>query len=269
LLAGQFEEQSKSMSAPAQSLSPDASARGLLDTAPDAGRYGGYMDEAPPASERFEVSGIMRRWMPTNVRVLDIGCGSGTITLETNRDKNNSVLCVEPDPVRAEISASRGLEVICGLADQQLLRERGPFDVIVFSDVLEHLAAPADMIELAASGLAPGGFIMASVPNVAHWTVRLKLLIGRFDYASSGIMDATHLRWFTEKTVRALFASQGFDVLSISASAGTWMGTYKRFPFNLLPERMRDSLVVWLTRVAPNLFGCQHVIKAERSPNPA
>jgi SAM-dependent methyltransferase len=206
----------------------------------------------------------MRAWMPEHSRVLDIGCGSGTVTLEANRDKSNAVLCIEPDHARAAISASRGLEVICALADEELLRERGPFDVIVFSDVLEHLSAPADLIEMAATALAPGGFIMASVPNVAHWTVRLKLLFGRFDYTSSGIMDATHLRWFTRKTITSLFESQGLRVTALAPTAGAWMGTYEKFPFGMLPWRMRDTLVTSLARGLPTLFGCQYVIKAER-----
>ena len=57
---------------------------------------------------------------------------------------------------------------------------RGPFDIIMFADVLEHLPSPDDMLKLAMSGLKPGGIILASVPNVAHWSLRLELLFGRF-----------------------------------------------------------------------------------------
>lgn len=245
-------------------LKPDSSAIGLIDETPDPARYGDGGDMSPVArNERFEVQGIMRKWMPEGVRVLDVGCGSGTITLKANMGKSNTVLCVEPDEDRAAISAARGLDVICGLVDEELLRERGPFDVIIFSDVLEHLAAPADMLRLAAGALAPGGFIMASVPNVAHWTVRLKLLIGRFDYKPAGIMDATHLRWFTRKTFRKLFESQGFRVLAFEPAPTAWVGTYEKLPFGLIPWRARDRIVTWLSHVFPALFGAQHVIKAE------
>jgi methionine biosynthesis protein MetW len=244
--------------------SPDASSRGLLKVAPDPARYGGQKVEDQP-TDRFEVPGIMHRWMPERVRVLDIGCGTGAITIQSNFEKSNQVLCVEPDADRAAIAASRGLNVVQGLADEELLQERGPFDVIVFSDVLEHLVAPADLLDLASTALAPGGIILASVPNVAHWTVRAKLLFGRFDYDSVGIMDATHLRWFTRRSIRSLFEEQGYTVSSIVPTSGAWMGVYQKFPFRLIPARVRPRLVASLANAFPTIFGCQYVIRAHRT----
>src|SRR5262245_42234591 len=80
---------------------------------------------------------------------------------------------------------------------EEFLREHGRFDTIVLADVIEHLPDPAEMVSLLKQGLVPDGSIVASVPNVAHWFVRIDLLRGSFNYQEMGIMDATHLRWFT------------------------------------------------------------------------
>jgi 2-polyprenyl-3-methyl-5-hydroxy-6-metoxy-1,4-benzoquinol methylase len=91
---------------------------------------------------------------------------------------------------RSAIARDRGIEVLCGFLDEGFTARNGPFDVIVFSDALEHLPSPDDMLKLAIRGLKPGGIILASVPNVAHWSMRLDLLFGRFNYAESGLCDA-------------------------------------------------------------------------------
>ena len=173
-------------------LDPDASARSLVAAPVEALRYDWDFDETP-----HEVPAIMREWMPEGVRVLDVGCATGALTSVVNRGKGNQVLGVEPDASRARAANAHDIEVVCGVLDDELCRSRGPFDVIVLADVLEHVPAPADLLDLAHEALRPAGLILVSVPNVAHWTVRAKLLLGRFDYAPSGIMDATHLRWFT------------------------------------------------------------------------
>lgn len=246
--------------------SPDKSAHGLLDSVVPALRYDQPMVVAK--EDPHEVAGIVRRWMPEQVRVLDVGCGAGALTLRITQRKHNNVLGIEPDPTRADVARSRGLDVISGFLDESFIAAHEPFNVIMFTDVLEHVAAPSQFLALANKALARDGMIVASVPNVAHWTVRLNLLFGRFEYASIGIMDATHLRWFTLKTARRLFENQGFKVAEISTSAGIWMEEYARFPFKLMPGRVRRLVIRTLNRLLPGLFGCQILIKAQRADDP-
>ena len=238
------------------SMSPDASAQGLLGVEMEPLRYG-KLDCDP-----VEASGLIRDMMPSNARVLDVGCGVGALTEAVNAGKNNTVLCIEPDPVRAQTVRDRGLSVHPGLLDDEFVKTQGKFDVVVFADVLEHLVDPAAMLQKAILCLAPGGAIISSVPNVAHWTVRLRLLFGRFEYDKWGIMDATHLRWFTTRSMVALYANQGLDVVDLSHSAGTMLDVYGRAPFRWMPKGLLRGAVVRLARWLPNLFGCQHVIKA-------
>lgn len=240
-------------------------AAGLAPTAAGL-RYDWVGDLGP--DDVGEVPGIVRSWIPDGVRVLDVGCATGAATVKFTGGKDCSVVGVEPDAARAAAARARGLDVKTGLLDEGLLKRQGPFDVIIFGDVLEHVAAPAALLDLAKTGLADGGTIIASVPNVAHWTVRVKLLLGRFDYAQTGIMDATHLRWFTEKSIRRLFEHSGMQVLDVSPSAGAWMGEYRRPPFKFIPTSLRAKLVRGLARAMPRLFGCQLVVRARPGERP-
>jgi len=83
------------------------------------------------------------------------------------------------------------------------------FDVIIFADVLEHLRQPADVLRRVVPLLATGGSIVASIPNVAHGSLRLALLRGEFRYRKTGLLDDTHIRFFTRDTIQELFESSG------------------------------------------------------------
>jgi hypothetical protein len=86
------------------------------------------------------------------------------------------------------------------------------FDVVIFSDVLEHLVDPSEVLRAVRPLIAPGGYVCSSIPNIAHGSIRLALLAGRFDYAELGLMDRTHLRFFTREGMRHLFAAAGYEV---------------------------------------------------------
>jgi len=143
----------------------------------------------------------------------------------------------------------------------------GRFDVVLFADVLEHMPDPLSTLRLSRDLLKARGCLIASIPNVAHWTVRLNLLRGRFDYDVSGIMDATHLRWFTAKGVKQIFSRAGYDLVELRAAAGVWMPEYHRRPWSLLSARLRNVVIRRATLYFPALFGCQYVVKAVSQPD--
>jgi methionine biosynthesis protein MetW len=239
--------------------SPDTHADGLVPEAVKPLRYDAHHSVDP-----FEVTGILRSLLPDGVRVLDVGCGTGSLTAVVTNGKRTQVLGIEPDRSRAEVAASRGLDVFCGTLTKEYLDDRELFDVIIFADVLEHVADPAALLRLAAQGLRPEGVVLISVPNAAHWSMRLHVLRGRFNYTATGIRDATHLRWFTFQTIQDLLRSQHFEVLAYKPAAGTWMPEYKAIPWKWLPYRIRRRLIAALTRAIPTLFACQHILKARR-----
>jgi 2-polyprenyl-3-methyl-5-hydroxy-6-metoxy-1,4-benzoquinol methylase len=144
-------------------------------------------------------------------RVLDVGCAAGDLGLVL-KQRGCRVAGVELDPVAAE-AADRILdELLVGdVNDLDLVGHFGKesFDVVVFGDVLEHLADPVSVLRKVRPLLTKTGSIVASIPNVAHGSIRLALLDGRFDYRELGLLDATHLRFFTRGSVHAVFREAG------------------------------------------------------------
>jgi hypothetical protein len=118
------------------------------------------------------------------------------------------------------------------------------------------------MLLISREALKPGGIVIVSVPNVAHWTVRLSLARGRFDYEPYGIMDATHLRWFTWKTLEKLFMKAGFELTDRRVSAGTSMKVYHtRTPWRRLSSVKLRRVLGRLSQYFPKMFGCQLVFR--------
>ncbi len=235
----------------------DDLAAGFTDLPVDALRYG------ERTSEPYESTGILLSMIPLNSRVLDVGCGTGSITQQIRDDRHCEVVGLEPHQERAKTATERGLEVLASELSETLLVKLGRFDVIVFADVLEHLSDPKSVLDIAKKFLNPDGHILASVPNVAHWTVRINLLRGRFDYKPTGIMDATHLRWFTLSNFRQLFVKSGYQVVQTKGSAGLWMSVYHRRPFSVLPFYARKKFAIYATEHWPELFSCQHVVNVK------
>ncbi len=224
-------------------------------------RYEGFLDDP------YECGGIVLDLMPSGARVLDVGCGTGIMSAAIRDRCAADITAIEPHDRRAAMAAARGLNVIHGILDETTSAGLSDFDIVLFADVLEHLPDPRGMLVLARQRcLKPGGHVLLSVPNIAHWTVRCDLLAGRFDYQPKGIMDATHLRWFTLKTIRQTVESAGYKIIEERATAGLWMEQYTtRFGLGLLPARWRRSAVLWGLKHWPELMGCQHVIKAARN----
>jgi methionine biosynthesis protein MetW len=224
---------------------------------PDSLRYDGHTD-APQ-----EVARMLAELVPVGSRVLDVGCGTGSVSRIIADTRDAKIIGIEPDPCRATAARARGLQVHEQLFTPAVLQLLEAFDVIVFADVLEHVADPGNFLQLALRALLPGGRVIASVPNVAHWSVRLDLLRGRFDYQPVGIRDATHLRWFTAETVRSLFETNGLRVISLQHTAGVTLPEYEnRRPWRWMPRDRRHAIVRALACRLPLLFGCQHIVHA-------
>jgi methionine biosynthesis protein MetW len=212
----------------------------------------------------YETAYWAMSFIKPGTRVLDIGCGTGSVTETIMRERNVEIVGLEPNPERAEAARGRGFAVINGIYAKDVPDHHGKFDYILFLDVLEHLSDPSAMLTEVAGALNEGGCIIASIPNVAHWSVRFDLLFGKFDYVPLGIMDATHLRWFTRKSVIRLFEASGYHVEQIRNTAGEWMPQYRRTPLRLVPRRYRGRVLDQLGRIWYGMFACQHIVVARR-----
>lgn len=151
-----------------------------------------------------------------NQRVLELGAADGDVT-KVLVDRGCRVVAVERDPDAIETLRTHECTVVEGdLNDAQTLETLdGPFDVVCAGDVLQHLTDPQGVLNRAVRLLAPGGRLVASVPNIAHVDVRLALMQGRFDYSDTGLLDQSHLHHFTLKRIEGLAARAGLAILDM------------------------------------------------------
>jgi len=188
---------------------------GQNSCSPVAGLY-----EAKPttyfANARNDIVNLLTQ--DAAARVLEIGCGAGgTGEAAINAGKAGHYVGVELDPLAAEAASTRLSDVICGNVEEIDVDVLGhDFDVLIISEVLEHLVDPWGTLRRLASSLRTGAMVYASSPNAAHWSIICNLVYGRFRYQPSGLMDKTHLRWFTPESYRALFEETGFKVISLN-----------------------------------------------------
>lgn len=149
--------------------------------------------------------------------VLELGCGAGgTGRAALQAGKAGRYVGIELSPTAAAMASEHLTEVLVGDVETlDLSRLHGAFDALVISEVLEHLTDPWTALRRLGECLKPGGRIYASSPNVAHWKVIRGLISGRFEYDEKGVMDRTHLRWFTPQSYRALLEDAGFEVLDV------------------------------------------------------
>lgn len=161
---------------------------------------------------------VMAALVGERKRVLDVGCAGGYFAKLLSR-RGCEVIGIDANPEAVERAHRFCVSAYAGDLDRAHLRDILPaalrFDVVVFGDVLEHLRDPMRLLEEARSLLTEEGYVVASIPNVAHGAVRLSLLSGAFDYQRLGILDDTHLRFFTAKTVEELFLSAGFRLTRV------------------------------------------------------
>ena len=142
------------------------------------------------------------------------------------------------------------------------LSARSEYDFIIFADVLEHLPEPSKVLRRCVASLKPDGKVIISVPNVANIVVRLSLLLGRFEYRDRGILDRTHLRFFTRKTLTRLLDESGFNLGQLVATPIpvqlVWPMTNRQF-FAPLHDFHYLLVRLWKT-----LLAYQFVVKADR-----
>lgn len=158
------------------------------------------------------------RVAPRGGRVFEAGVSSGYFAaamVEAGLEVDGHEL----DPVVAAAARKVCRHVLVG--DLQALdpaEMRGPYDVLLFGDTLEHVPDPVDVLRRLRSELSDAGALVVSVPNIANWAIRLSLLGGSFRYRDRGILDRTHLRFFTAKTLAEAVEEAGYRVEKLQAA---------------------------------------------------
>ena len=189
-------------------------------------------------------------------RVLDLGCSGGLFAAHARAAGHEvtGVDCLEIPGVR-----ERTDHFVQASLEDGIPAEAGEgFDVVVAADVIEHLSRPGEVLADMRRVLRPGGQVLLSVPNFAHWYPRLRVAAGLFGYDRRGILDETHLRFFTRRTLRRLVRATGFDILEEQAT-GLPIGTISGADGSNI--RLARAIDKSLVRARPTLFGYQYVLR--------
>ena len=188
-----------------------------------------YIYQQEPRKELLELIPIKNR----NGNMLEIGAGAGDTLLyakENNYAQNiyGVELCkIENSNQTSEIFSNF---IIGNIEDLKLPFEKESFNIIICGDVLEHLIDPYTVLNKLKEYLTDDGVIIASIPNIREFKTMKKIFFqGDFKYEESGILDKTHLRFFTKKNIIELFKNQGFNIIDIiSSNKGMAMRYLKR-----------------------------------------
>jgi 2-polyprenyl-3-methyl-5-hydroxy-6-metoxy-1,4-benzoquinol methylase len=158
----------------------------------------------------------MIQFLPSDAnKILDVGCGNGAFAEALKDITNAEVWGIEYMEDQAKIALGKLDKVFSGPCENFL--DELPdnyFDAIYFNDVLEHLVDPYMVLDKIKNKLTNNGVVISSIPNVRHHKTFLKTLFRKdWKYLDHGVMDRTHLRFFTGKSIRAMYEDLGYTVL--------------------------------------------------------
>lgn len=207
---------------------------------------------------------VILRWLAHRpaANLLDLGCSGGLLS-EKMRAFGHTVTGVdvlEIEGVRDRVDYFVKANLDEGMPAE--LADRGPFDVVVCGDILEHVRQPEEILEQIRELLAPSGVLITSVPNFGHWYARTRTALGLFDYDQRGLLDNGHVRFFTRRGLMRRLRNAGFTVVHQETTG---------LPLDVLTSgggltrralRVADRFLVTLR---PTLFGYQFVWMSERA----
>lgn len=207
-------------------------------------------DYVPISDDPYSAHGRLLKHAEGARAVLDVGCSAGGLARALVA-RGAIVDGIEYDPEAAAEARSVCRTVLCGnLDDMDLALPQGEYDVALLGDIVEHLRDPTAVLRRLRPLLKPGGRIVVSTPNIANWSMRLMHLAGRWEYTDRGIMDRTHLRFFTHRTVRRMVEDAGFQVIDVDVTC----------PLPVLRGGRASGAAHWLALRWKNLLAYQFVV---------
>lgn len=175
----------------------------------------------------------MLKYVPLEASlILDVGCGMGHFGCELKKNKKFVVWGVEPNKEAADIACSKLDHVINSPFDGRIELSNMRFDCIIFNDVLEHMPYPHETIEIAKKYLKPAGVIVSSIPNVFYyWSFMQNVFNQDWRYEDAGIMDKTHLRFFSSKSIKRMFVESGGKIITHEGINAYYSRKFKLFNY--------------------------------------
>lgn len=205
--------------------------------------------------------GLIRRYAKRGGRLLDLGAAGGELGAAVRDHFGRTVGFEYQVDCVADLKERFDQVVVTDL--EKLKRIPKGVDAVVCADVIEHLRDAPALLKLIREGLANDGYLFVSVPNIANITVRLGLLFGIFEYRERGILDNTHLRFYTMRTIRRDIENAGFRVVAVRGSSIPIRLIVGRFTPDFL-VRAGEKILTIVTRLWLSLFAYQIVVVATR-----
>lgn len=237
--------------------------RGTLAGRRTAPEYAEFAPHYPLKESRYSSHDVFRRLAGRDQAILDVGCGEGHFAAVIAKAGNRvvGIDCLPQAVHHAVMDQYISADLDQGLRGAMPALGQRRFDLVMLQDVLEHLRSPEQMLHDCKSVLAAHGRIAVSVPNVANITVRLALLFGRFEYRPRGILDRTHLRFYTRQSARRLLEACGYTVEKQTVTVMPLELVLGLDPKNPIMIVINRTLAV-MTWLAPSLLGYQTVLVA-------
>jgi SAM-dependent methyltransferase len=207
----------------------------------------------------------IRRWLAEfkpGTKVLDIGASSGMLGRAFS-DSGFFLTGLEPNAAWAELARPYYQSFWEGSIEDAPREIIEGQDAVILADVLEHLSSPSRVLEHLIDVQPDGCVFLISVPNIANISVRLNLLFGRFDYQERGILDQTHLRFFTRRTFFKLLKSSGLDILECRVTPIPLALVNPFFEKSVVGQQVYTGLNQ-LSKALPTILGYQFVVKAQK-----
>ena len=218
-----------------------------------------YLDKADPWSSHSQIKRRLTR-LGTGIKILDVGAATGTLGRLCS-GAGFDLYGLEPNAEWATLAQPYYTALLSSSLEEAADSFLSDYDAVVCADVIEHMAQPQVALRRLLLLQPEGCIFIISVPNVANVWIRLNLLFGRFDYTDRGILDRTHLRFFTRRTFLALLVAAGLQVTDIDVTP---------IPLNLVHPwfhqtaagRFVHMCLARFTELCPTLLGYQFIVQA-------
>ena len=207
-----------------------------------------YQYDLDPLNQNESHTQIINK-IPSGKKILDVGCACGDLGKYLHQHHNCQIWGIEFDPDRVKIAIATGAyeeilqtDLNAFPPDTVFTGNSVGFDYIVFGDVLEHLIVPQEVVKRFLAFLAPGGYIIASLPNIAHGSIKAQLMANRFEYMDCGILDRTHLRFFTASSVVEMATDLELEIHDVTRTIFDLPGLHSLNIRKLVPLKIFRSI---------------------------